>query len=98
MVTTTETQPRRERIEARVTAEIKSTIERAAAISGLSVTDFVVQSARERAELVIQTNSVIKLSARDSAVFAEALLNPPEPNAELLAAMKRYREIDGSLP
>jgi len=36
------------------------------------------------------------LNAEESRVFAEALLNPREPNKRLRAAARRYREmIDG---
>jgi AbrB family looped-hinge helix DNA binding protein len=36
---------------------------------------------------------VIPLSARDSAFVAELLLNPPEPNDKLRAAMERHRQV-----
>lgn len=37
------------------------------------------------------------LSARDSVMFVEALLNPKGPNEALLAAADRYREQFGSV-
>jgi hypothetical protein len=37
--------------------------------------------------------TVIRLTARDSAILAEALLNPTEPNDALRAAAQRYRVL-----
>jgi len=37
--------------------------------------------------------TVIRLTARDSAMLAEALLNPVEPNDALRAAAQRYRVL-----
>lgn len=81
-----------QRIEARVTAETKAVIEQAASLEGISITDFVVQAAREAAERTIRSHMVISLSARDSRRFAEALLNPPEPNDALRRAFASARE------
>jgi uncharacterized protein (DUF1778 family) len=82
---------RRERLEARITADQKALFQRAADLSGRSLTDFVVSSLQEAAEEVIRTHQVMKLSAEDTAVLMEALLNPPEPNENLRAAAARYR-------
>ncbi len=38
---------------------------------------------------------VVQLTAADSRKLAEALLNPPEPNAELRAAFAEYRAFTG---
>jgi Protein of unknown function (DUF1778) len=37
-------------------------------------------------------NRVLKLSAADSKAFAEAILNPKEPNAALKKAARRYKQ------
>jgi uncharacterized protein (DUF1778 family) len=90
-----ETRPRPERIEARLSSEAKAVIQRAADISGRSVSDFVVSSALEAARETIREHEVIVLSARDSIMFVEALLNPKGPNEALLAAARRHRELFG---
>ena len=79
-----------ERLEARVTREQKEMLQRAAELSGLSLTDFLVTSAQNAAEAAIREHNVISLTARDSIAFAEALLTPGEPNAALRAAFERY--------
>ena len=82
-----------ERLEARVTPEQKELIQRAAEITGRSVTEFLVSSAEAEAERTIREHTLITLSVRDSLAFAEAILNPPTPGAQLRAAARRYREI-----
>ena len=37
----------------------------------------------------------LELSARDSAAFTEALLNPPPPGERLRRAAKRYKKATG---
>jgi uncharacterized protein (DUF1778 family) len=94
---TSETRSRPERIEARLSSEAKAVIQRAADISGRSVSDFVVTSALEAAKETIRDHGVIVLSARDSKTFVEALLNPTGPKEALLAAAHRHRELFGSV-
>jgi uncharacterized protein (DUF1778 family) len=86
---------RRERLEARITPEQKALFQRAADLTGRSLTDFIVSSAQTAAEEAIERHHVINLSARDSLIFAEAILNPAEPNENLHAAAQRYRELFG---
>ena len=90
-----ETRPRPERIEARLSSEAKAVIQRAADISGRSVSDFIVTSALEAAKETIREHGVIVLSARDTETFVEALLNPTGPNEALLAAARRHRDLLG---
>lgn len=98
MTLATVAKTKRERLEARVSPEIKVLAEHAAALSGLSLTDFVVQSIREKAEQVIEHQKVIRLSAQDSLIFADVVLNRTEPNEALTNAARRYRELFGDLP
>lgn len=87
--------PARQRLEARVTAEQKALLERAAALEGRSLTDFVVANAQAAAVETIRRHETIKLSPRDSLAFAEALLNPPVPGAALRRAAESHRELIG---
>jgi len=45
---------------------------------------------------VIEETQTIRLSVADSRAFAEALLNPREPNARLKAAAQRYVKLTGA--
>jgi uncharacterized protein (DUF1778 family) len=86
---------RSERLEARVTAEQKALIERAAALQGRTVTDFVLTSVQEAARRAIEDNQQLELSLRDSEAFVDALLNPQPVNERLRDTVRRYREITG---
>ena len=79
-----------ERLEARLTPEQKAILQRAADISGRSLSGFVISSAQAAAEETIRTHQVIELTARESEQFVNALLNPPPPNERLRAAAARY--------
>jgi uncharacterized protein (DUF1778 family) len=82
-------------LEARVSPEQKSLLERAAALEGRSLTDFVVASAHAAAMETIERHEVIALTARDSLGFTQALMHPPAPNEQLRAAARRHRELIG---
>ena len=79
------------RVETRINPATKALLQRAAAISGRSLSDFIVASAQHEAERAIREHDVISLSVRDSQRFADLVRNPPEPNDCLRAAMKRHR-------
>ena len=78
------------RLEARLPASIYALLKRAAELKGRSITDFVVDAAQDAAQRVIEEDGIIRLSAEDQARFAQALLNPPAPNAALKRAMRRH--------
>src|ERR1043166_1478604 len=86
---------RAERLEARVTAEQKSLIERAAALQGRSVTDFLLTSVQDAARRAIEEHSQLALSVRSSEAFVDALLNPQPLNDRLRDTVRRYRERAG---
>lgn len=79
------------RFEARLTPEQKSILLRAAALTGRSLTDFVVTSAQEAATRTLREHEVISLSVRDREVFVAALLKSPAPGPRLRKAARRFR-------
>ena len=82
---------RAERVEARVTREQKQLLERAAALQGRSLTDFVLTSAEAAAAKTISRHHLLQLTAEDQVVFVGALLHPPAPSKALRTAVARYR-------
>ncbi|CAM5554686.1 hypothetical protein ATER59S_04566 [Aquamicrobium terrae] len=86
---------RGERLETRVTAEQKKLIERAAALQGRTVTDFVLTSVQDAARRAIEEHSQLALSLRDSEAFVDALLNPKPVNDRLRETVRRYCERAG---
>ena len=87
--------PKRGRFNARLTNEQKLLFERAAALYGQSVSQFVMSSAQRAAEQVIRDHEVIALSARDSLAVMEALLHPAAANDALRHAFERHRQLTG---
>lgn len=79
------------RIDARLPAETKLLIERAALITGVTLSDFVISHAYEAARTVVRDHDAWVLNRRQSKAFVEALLHPPEPNAALRAAASRHK-------
>lgn len=86
---------RGERLEARVTADQKALIQRAAELEGRSVTDYVISSVQDAAKRTVEAHDVMVLSAADSRAFVDALLNPPPVNARLQDSVRRYRAATG---
>jgi len=72
---------RDERLEARVSRDQKALFQRAAELQWRTLTDFVIAGVHEAAVRASEETQTIRLGARDSGAFAEAQLNPREPNA-----------------
>src|SRR5450432_274126 len=86
---------RGQRLETRLTADQKNLIERAAALQGRTVTDFVLASVQDAARRAIEEHQRVDLSVRDSEAFVEALLRPRPVNARLRNTVRRYRQATG---
>jgi uncharacterized protein (DUF1778 family) len=78
-----------ERLEARITAEQKQLFKEAAAARGISLTDFVVNSAHEAAIQTLEAKRTLHLGREEQRVFVEALLNPEPPSRQLRTAVRR---------
>lgn len=89
----TQGRSRTARLEARITPGALAVVRRAAEIQGRSVSDFVVAAAEEAASRTIQETEIIRLSVEGQRQIVEAILNPPEPNAALIRAFERRREL-----
>jgi uncharacterized protein (DUF1778 family) len=83
------------RLEVRVSLAQKGLLQRAAVLSGRTLSEFIVASAQDAARLVITEHESIRLSREEQRAFVEALLQPPEPNARLKRAAMAYRSTGG---
>ena len=85
--------PNEARLNFRLPADLKRTIEAAAACLGQSVSDFAISSLAQTARNVIEQTQVTRLSNRDRDTFM-ALLDDADarPNKALKAAAKRYKD------
>ena len=86
---TSETKPR---LVARVSEDIHKTIQKAAAYTGATITQFLVESALDKARSVINEVELVKLTENAASRMMDLLENPPEPNAYLLQAKANYNE------
>jgi uncharacterized protein (DUF1778 family) len=84
-------QEHRTRITARVSDNVRGTLEQAAELLGATVNQFVVQTAYQEAQRVIERESVIRLSQKDARRILSLLDNPPKPNKRLKEAVKAFR-------
>ena len=80
-----------ERHEFRLTSSDRALLTRAAELSGLKLSDFVLATLRERAEETLQKHDVIVLTGQDRADFINALMNPPKANAKLAQRAGRLK-------
>jgi uncharacterized protein (DUF1778 family) len=76
-------------INLRLPSEVRDLIDTAAAASGTTRTEFVLESARRRAVDVMLDKRLFVLSEEDWAAFQNALDNPPPPNERLRKLMVR---------
>ena len=83
------------RLEARMTTDQKALLQHAAALSGRTLSEFVLASAQEAAVKVIQEHETIRLSQSEQVAFVTALLKPRAPNARLRKAAEKYRRQTG---
>ena len=86
-----DSQSKNQRLDVRVNAASKRLFARAAEISGVSMSTFVVEAAKRRAEEIIQEQETLTLNDLARTAFLEALKNPPPPNKALRRAAKQLR-------
>ncbi|WP_419580824.1 DUF1778 domain-containing protein [Stieleria magnilauensis] len=82
-----------ERIEARVEPDVRELIMEAADLEGCSVSEFLVASAKERAEKTLHRTRVIRLTEESQIRFAELILNPPPPNKAMQEAKAIHEQL-----
>lgn len=81
----------RGRITARVSQAVQEKLQAAADLTGATLNQFVVQSALERAEQIIDRETMIATTREDAALLIEMLENPPKPNEAFARGLERYK-------
>ena len=80
-----------ERVTARVPGHVYDMLTQAAELEGATLNQFLIQSALEKAQAVIEKEHLIHISMKSAKTFFDAIENPPAPHARLIAAMKAYK-------
>jgi len=81
------------RITARVPSEMRDVLEQAAQLQGATLNQFVVQSAYQEAQRILERETVIRLSQRDAQKVFSMLGHPPKANKQLKEAVKAYHDL-----
>jgi uncharacterized protein (DUF1778 family) len=85
---------RSEKLDLRLTASAKQTLRRAAEASHKTLTEFVLDSAVQKAEEVLVEQRSIRLSPEDWAEFHRQLDAPPEVNPRLARLLQEDGPAD----
>ncbi|GAB1367688.1 hypothetical protein MASR1M42_02360 [Azonexus hydrophilus] len=81
------------RLTTRITDHVQEKLQAAADLVGATLNQFVVQAALEKAEKVIESESAIVLTRRESLRLLEMIENPPPRNENFLQAQARYQRL-----
>lgn len=80
-----------DRIDLRITKDQKEVLARAAGLSGLSLSSFMLTKALDEARKIVSKSDTIVLTDRDRDLFYSLLKNPPRPNKNLIKLMQNRR-------
>jgi uncharacterized protein (DUF1778 family) len=81
------------RIPARMPTAVHERIVEAARSVGATLNQFIVQSALEKADEILERERVITLSSTAAKTVFDLMENPPEPNERLKNAMQRRPKL-----
>ena len=88
MPVTTKTRTRRDSLNLRIKPEERGLIDKAAALTGKTRTDFVLEAARHAAVEALTDRTLFLVDKDTYAQFVAALDAPPRPNARLIRTMQ----------
>jgi uncharacterized protein (DUF1778 family) len=85
---------RKTRFDARIPEAQKALFEKAAGLAGYrTLTDFLISSAQEKANAIIEHHNMILASLKDQEIFFNNIIDPPKPNENLKKAFKNYQQV-----
>lgn len=85
---------KRDRLEARVSSTQKKLINKAAALQGRSVSDFMIATLDKEARKIVHDYEALEFSLKEKEAFITALEKPPIPSENLIRAFERLAYID----
>lgn len=90
---TTNAERKDTRLVARTSTEIQEIIQRAADYCGSTVSQFLIESAMDKARNVIERTETLHLSMAGADALLAALDNPPKASKKLLKAAQGYKDV-----
>ena len=88
--------PTKARLEAKVSVEIYDLLKQAAAVSGRTLTDFVVNVAYREAKKTLAEHQILKLALADQALLIDTLNQVQKPNASMQEAFDLYAQYQAN--
>lgn len=88
MAVTTKRKAQRDSLNLRIKPEERGLIDKAAALTGKTRTDFVLEAARQAAVEALTDRTLFLVDPETYAKFVAALDAPPRPNAKLIRTMQ----------
>jgi uncharacterized protein (DUF1778 family) len=85
-----------ERLDLRVTQDVKALIQKAADLEGRSVSDFILGTVLPEARRVLLEDSVIRMSRAGQEQVAALLAEPAAPNRRLRTLFARHKDAGRS--
>ena len=84
------------RFDTRLPQDQKEFFERAASLGGYrNLSDFIISATKKEADKMIESNERIIASNRDKTIFFNAMIDPAEPNENLMSAKNDYEAETG---
>ena len=81
------------RVTARVSVSVKEKLQKAAQLSGSTLNQFMIQAALKEAQIILENEQIIYLSQQDADTVFNLIENPPPPNENLKAAIKKHKNF-----
>ena len=85
------------RLTTRVTGRVQEKLQMAADLIGATLNQFVVQAAIEKANRIIESESLMILSRKESLRLLELIENPPLRNQKFVEAKARYERMKSNV-
>ena len=83
------------RLEVRISHEQKTLLQQAALLSTRTLSEFVVASAQDAAQRIVDDHENVRLTREEQLRFVNALRKPPAPSKRLRKASAQYRAMTG---
>ncbi|MGX5660562.1 type II toxin-antitoxin system TacA family antitoxin [Castellaniella ginsengisoli] len=85
--------PKHPLLRLKIPPDLHTLLTRAAARKGQTLEEFVIESLKLASETEVIPGDVIHLSKAAQEAFAQAMLNPPSPNAAMKRALARHKKL-----
>ncbi|MCK5509499.1 MAG: DUF1778 domain-containing protein [Desulfobacterales bacterium] len=79
------------RFQTRMPYHVHNKLVQASEFLGATLNQFIIQSALEKAQSILEQERMLSLTQKDAEFFFETIENPPQPNEELIKAAIAYK-------